>query len=118
MERLYRPNRIIRERIPRHCYDADDPIELDNKAFDIKDGAGKSLGYLDYYSTLAKGDLAARGVIKLCPACKGKFIEHYGATAPPFKKAEIPPDLPSENDDDIDNEWNNIFLNRDLVQSY
>lgn len=114
MERLYRPH-TIRSKLLQQNPAIENPIELDNKAFDIKDGAKKSLSYLDYQGTLAKGTLAAEGIIKLCPSCKGKFIDHYGASAPPISKKVQECETIDDNDEEeqVENEWDNIFLNRE-----
>ena len=113
MEKLYRAQ-IPRHRLSEQKTPVDNPIELDNKFFNIEDGSRKSLDYLDYYGTLAKGTLAAEGAIKLCPACKGKYIEHYGVSIPYNERPEksIVIDTAPE-DDDYQNEWDNIFLNKE-----
>ena len=113
MEKLYRAQ-MPRHELKQRQINVDNPIELDNKAFDIKDGDKKSLDYLDYYGTIRKGALAAQGAIKLCPSCKGQFAEHYGVSAPINKSCdEIAQDELPEYEEDIENEWDNIFLNKE-----
>ncbi|MBQ8476153.1 hypothetical protein IJ531_03725 [bacterium] len=84
---------------------AQEPIVLDNRAFDIIDGDKKSLDYLDYSGTIAKGTLAASGVIKLCPECAAQF-KHSDYMTPPIKRQLPPVEL---LDEPIENEWDNIF---------
>ena len=116
MERMYRSQAMPREL--RFSPAMENPIEteleLDNKAFNIEDGGRKSLGYLDYCGTIAKGTLAAQGAIKLCPSCKGKFMEHYGASAPirSINQENTPPIPHEDTEEKIENEWDNIFLAR------
>ena len=111
MEKLYRPRPI------GHGFTVFEPceevnIEHDNKAFDITDSTRKSLDYLDYHGTLAKGALAAQGVIKICPSCKGKFNEHYGASVPICAHSINKNIEQNLQNDDLENEWDNIFLKR------
>ncbi len=117
MEKMYRPQAMPRLQFPPTMENPiETDLELDNKAFNIEDGGKKSLGYLDYCGTIAKGTLAAQGIIKLCPSCKGKFMEHYGASAPirsaSSANQEYAPSIPREDAEEIENEWDNIFLAR------
>lgn len=114
MDKLYRARIVPRGANERGIEVQDNPVVLDNRSFDLKDGDEKMLDYLNYSGTVTKGSLAARGVIKLCPVCEKEFRRDYGAIANPIKKEgliKIPPEV-EEVDDDIQNEWDNIFLGR------
>ena len=89
------------------------PIELDNKAFDIPDGDSKMLDYLDYSSTMTKGALAACGSIKLHPKSEYKYDRDYGAYSPYEREKTIK----SEDDDGYINSWDNIFLKAENNQN-
>ncbi|MBR2069680.1 MAG: hypothetical protein IJ877_07975 [Candidatus Gastranaerophilales bacterium] len=94
---------------------AQNPIIRDNRAFDIVDGDKKTLDYLDYSSTITKGTLAANGSIRLKPNCNQEFKHDYGAFAPEHDYMANIPRYPLSQeeytkDDDLDNEWSNIFL--------
>jgi len=120
MEKLFRAKIPLRE-IKARTIGTENPIELDNRAFDIKDGNKKSLDYLDYSSTITKGTLAANGIIKLCPASEGEFMKHYGTIAPPIERFyKDEEDIPKEpcDEEEIENEWDNIFLARDKIEYY
>ena len=110
MEKLYRaqlrPSRFREEQVA-----AQNPIELDNKAFSIENGDMKSLDYLDYTSTMTKGALAACGSIKLHPINNYNFNRDYGAYSPWERKKEIA-DIKDDESEEIENSWDNIFLNR------
>ncbi len=107
MEKLYRA-RIQRRGFNERQQGAQNPIELDNKSYDLIDGDKKSLDYLDYYGTLTKGALAAEGIIKICPCSKGDNIDHYGASVPTIKQAQNQ----EEPEEEFKNEWDNIFLTK------
>ncbi len=118
MERLYRAQMVPR-RFRQRETEAQNPIILDNRSFDLEDGDEKMLDYLNYSGTIAKGNLAANGVIKLCPNCTNEFKQDYGAIAVPIHR-EPPEKIPIEDEDDyddIENEWDNIFLNRQAEYS-
>ena len=88
-----------------------EPIKLDNKSFNIPDGSEKMLDYLNYAGTITKGSLAADGIIKLYPNSYDIYKRDYGAVANPIKH-NIQTTAPSQEDNDnLDNEWSNIFIN-------
>ena len=109
MENLYRAH-LEGPKIKERASAVQNPIILDNRAFDIENGDTKSLDYLDYYGTIAKSSLAAEGIIKLCPM-KDNFKYGYGAIAHPVIKTS-PPEVEEAQEEEFGNEWDNIFLKR------
>lgn len=113
MDKLYRAQLVPRSFKGREA-EVQEPLVLDNRSFNLEDGDSKMLDYLNYSGTIAKGSLAADGVIKLCPVCEKEFRRDYGAIANPIKK-ERPEKIPIETEEncgEFENEWDNIFLNR------
>jgi len=108
MENLYRTRAITGSKIQEQTSPAQNPIQHDNRAFNIENGDMKTLDYLDYSGTLAKGALAANGSIKLCPKCNYPYKKDYGAYSP-YERNNISKEV---QDDDIYepiNPWNDIF---------
>jgi len=113
MEKLYRAQIPLRGINEPYSNAVDNPIEHDNKAFDIVDGNNKMLDYLDYSGTITKGTLAANGIIKLCPNSFDKYKKDFGAIATPKiqKPIEYVQEYTDEEDEDtFENEWDNVFL--------
>ena len=112
MERLYHA-RMRGVDANGHTLPVQNPIELDNRAFNIPDGDKKMLDYLDYSSTMTKGALAAIGSIKLPHKSNYNYEHDYGAYSP-YEKKQLSKKL--ENEEFI-NSWDNIFLNNDEINS-
>ena len=117
MEKLYRAQ-FSRPNLKEPEIAVRNPIERDNRAFDIENGSKKTLDYLDNASTIIKGALAASGSIKLCPKCGYDFKRDYGAYSPYERKNEAIEIKDKAQCDEIENSWDNIFLNRNNCDNF
>ena len=115
MENLYR-TRLVAPAPKEREIAVQNPIELDNKAFNIENGDMKTLDYLDYSSTLAKGALAACGSIKLSPKSAQMYSKDYGAYSPHERRALANED--NEDCDEFSNSWDNIFLEQNPEDNF
>ena len=112
MERLYR-TQILPQIVREQKEEVQNPIELDNRSFNLIDGDNKTLDYLDCTGNMVKGHLGAKGVIKLCPYCKKELNKATNPIKEEKNKAPISyPELEETNENKYENDWDNIFLNR------
>ena len=104
MEKLYRAQ-LEKPKLRKSEVAAQNPIEYDNKPAGIENGDMKSLDYLNYSGTIVKGTLGAKGEVKLRPC-------NYGTYSPYERENEIIEPIDKEPEEEFENTWDNIFLNR------
>jgi hypothetical protein len=105
MENTYHPGGTLKFKNP---FEEEEIVELDNRDLKIDNGDKKTLDYLEYYSRITQGSLAAIKAIKLC---RNKFGECTPVANPIRQSIVNEADIADieEEDDDFINEWQNIF---------
>lgn len=114
MEQLYRASSIFPTvRMAEQKEELEkEPLELDNKYLNLKDGDEQMFHYLENQDRLTRAHLAAQNIIKLYGSNDQPSDRYYGAMANPFYNREDIESIqePQEIQEEYINDWDNIFL--------